>query len=108
MSRRCNAPDSAARVTFPATWDELVEAGGPDAFIRRAEREAGDHEARNWLATLEGHKLNPDDGLLYCIVESWIKSLRRRLHEHPSPEAVRAQTRERVRQFRERKAAQRP
>jgi hypothetical protein len=43
-----------------------------------------------------------DDAMLSAIVHGWIKSLRKRLGIRPSPDAIRAQTRERVRRFRAR------
>jgi hypothetical protein len=43
-----------------------------------------------------------DDAMLSAIVPGWIKSLRKRLGIRPSPDAIRAQTRERVRRFRAR------
>ena len=86
---------------------ELARSGGPNAMIRQAELEAGDQEARFWLEVLESQVPqipieDGDDILLSAIAQGWIKSLRQRLGLRPSPETIRAQTRERVRRFRAR------
>jgi hypothetical protein len=93
--------------TLPRSLYELVRSGGPNAMIRQAELKAGDQEARFWLDVLE--KQVPqiaiedgDDLMLSAIAHGWMKSLRQRLGVRPSPDVVRAQTRERVRQFRAR------
>jgi hypothetical protein len=87
------------------TLDELFRAGGPQTLIRKAERRAGDDEARLWLNVLEAAspKLDASDNLvLHVTVQDEIRSLRKRLGLKPSIDEVRAQTRERVRRFRER------
>jgi hypothetical protein len=42
--------------------------------------------------------------MLSAIVHGWLKSLRLRLGVRPSPDVIRAQTRERVRRLRARRA----
>ncbi len=91
------------------TLAELLGMGGPDALIDEAERRAGDETARFWLAVIEKHASqivieDMDDAVLSGIAQSWIRSLRLRLGIKPSPEAIRAQTRERVRRWRARMA----
>jgi hypothetical protein len=43
--------------------------------------------------------------MMAAIVPSWIKTLRKRLGVKPTPDEIRAQTRERVRRFRMSKVA---
>ncbi len=79
--------------------------GGPSALIEQVERRAGDETARFWLAVIEKDVSqlpveDMSDVMLSGIAQSWIKSLRLRLRIKPSPEAIRAQTRERVRRWR--------
>jgi hypothetical protein len=92
------------RRRIPMTVDELFRAGGPQALIREAERRAGDAEARFWLSVLEtaGPRLDGAENLLLPVmVQDAIRSLRKRLGLKPRIDEVRAQTRERVRRFRE-------
>jgi hypothetical protein len=96
--------------SLPLSLYELGRSGGPNAMIRQAELEAGDQEARFWLEVLESQLPqipieDGDDIMLSAIVHGWIKSLRQRLGLRPSPDVIRAQTRERVRRYRERQAA---
>jgi hypothetical protein len=101
VRRSRNASDKGD--ALPMTFEELLRHGGPDGMIERAERQAGDAEARFWLGVLE--KLiqeDVDDIMLSAIVHGWIMSLRKRLGIRPSPDAIRAQTRERVRRYRAR------
>jgi hypothetical protein len=93
---------------LPMSLDELVRIpGGPFALIEQAEQRAGDEVASFWLGVLEQHVPqipveDMGDVMLSAIAQSWIKSLRKRLGIRPSPDEVRAQTRERVRRFRAR------
>jgi hypothetical protein len=93
------------RRRFPMSLDELFRAGGPQALIREAERQAGDNEARFWLSVLEtaGPRLEGAENLLLPVmVQAQIRSLRKRLGLKPPIKEVRAKTRERVRRHRER------
>lgn len=114
----CNAESDADIVTpmtrsadpvtaeaLPMTLEELLPVGGPLALIAQAERRVGDQEASFWLGVLEAPEIDVSDALAAVVVPSWIRSLRRRLGVTPSPAAIRAQTRERVRRFRARKAS---
>jgi hypothetical protein len=92
------------RRRIPITIEELFAAGGPQALIREAEKRAGDGEARFWLSVLEtvGPRLEGAENLLLPVmVQAEIRSLRKRLGLKPPIEEIRAQTRERVRRFRE-------
>ena len=103
---------SSVGAALPRSLDELARIpGGPFALIEQAERQAGDAEARFWLDVLEHHVaqalakgVTGDDLMLSAIVHGWLKSLRQRLGIKPSLEAIRAQTRERVRRLRARRA----
>ena len=66
----------------PMTVEDLLEAGGPVAFIAEAERKAGDAAARFWLNILEQArpKLDAGDSLAAGLVDSWIQALPRRLN----------------------------
>jgi hypothetical protein len=86
------------------TVSELIRMGGPLALIEQAKRRAGELEGRFWLGVLESLEIDDDGGIRHIIVPRWIKELRRRLGVAPSRTEVRAQTRERVRRFRCRKA----
>jgi hypothetical protein len=106
--RPCNVRVNSR--ALPMSLDELARSGGPNAMIQQVERQASDQEARFWLETLEAYWLATAlvlDLPYTMILDSWIKSLRRRLGVKPTPEAIRAQTRERVRRFRERMAGDR-
>lgn len=99
--RPCNARAEAP--TLPITLDDLARlVGGPFALVEQAERRAGDEEARFWLDVLEACDISEAHFSLQILVPSWIKSLRKRLGVRPTPDTVRAQTRERVRRYRER------
>ena len=99
------------RSKLPASLDELIEAGGPEAFAKQEAKQAARRERQLWLGVLERlelNKLNSDQQvIMIAIVESYIRELRRRLGIRPLKETVRAQTRERVRRFRARRAARR-
>jgi hypothetical protein len=100
---------------LPRTLDELYAVGGPAAYIAAAERRAGDQEAQWWLDELESRALPEMDALTdpdgfadseaaKGVVEIWIRQLRGRLGLKAPPDVVRAQTRERVRRLRARRA----
>ena len=95
-------------LALPTTLEDLIRQGGPLTCIQEVERQAGDAEARFWLGVLE--VLAPPSGedmrtlMMFETVQMWVKTMRRRLGIKPTPEAVRAQTRERVRRYRARKA----
>ena len=103
---------SSVEAALPKSLDELARIpGGPFALIEQAEQQAGDAEARFWLDVLEHHVakalaegVTGDDLMLSAIVHGWLKSLRLRLGVRPSPDVIRAQTRERVRRLRARRA----
>jgi hypothetical protein len=86
------------------TLGELADAGGPETLARKAAQEAAQSERRLWLDTLEDipEAKRPD------IVNGWIGDLRRKLALRRSKDVIRAQTRERVRRFRERQRAAEP
>jgi hypothetical protein len=79
------------------TLGELHDAGGPETLAQ----EAAQSERRRWLDVLEDvpEAKRPD------IVYRWIGDLRRKLGLRRSKNIIRAQTRDRVRRYRERKRA---
>jgi hypothetical protein len=77
------------------TLGELADAGGPETLAQ----EAAQSERRRWLNTLESLPQRPD------IVHGWINGLRRKLGLRQPKDVIRAQVRERVRRYRERKRA---
>jgi uncharacterized protein (DUF2267 family) len=94
---------------LPMTIADLIKAGGPETFARQAAHKAAQGERRFWLRVLEQvdlEEVNRRDSYEAAVVTAWIKSLRRQINVKPSPEVIRAQTRERVRRFRSRQAAQ--
>jgi hypothetical protein len=86
----------------------LRKAGGPERLAQRAAEQAVTEERKHWLELLLNIKAtldacnDPDDFDDRVYVEMQIKELRRRLGIATPIETVRAQTRERVRRFRER------
>jgi hypothetical protein len=111
--RRRNARHQAAPVTslFAMTLDDIVRQG-PLTIIEReakqAAREAADRTARALLDALTQARQEIDDSdidrqLSAMVIDGQIKTLRRVLHDHPTIDEVRAQTRARVRRFRERR-----
>jgi hypothetical protein len=97
----------------PNTWRDLIRAGGPLVYMRaaglRAAKEAELEEAQRWLGWLEQNRpevdadSHPDDITIARLVDRYIKTLRRILGEPTPIDEVRAQTRRRVRRFRERR-----
>jgi len=92
------------------TLDNLIDAGGPMAFVRKAAEEAARQEAEQWaeivasaLAKYEASG-NPELTVV-LMMQSWLKQMRRIAGMKPSVDEVRAQTRERVRRYRERQRA---
>ena len=90
----------------PVTWPEFFHAG--EAAIEEAINRVAYDARRSWLETLE--KALPalpeddsDDYFLRLSVIARIKRLRRKLGIEQPAKEVRAQTRERVRQYREHK-----
>jgi hypothetical protein len=83
------------------TLGELADAGGPETLARKAAQEAAQSERRLWLDVLEAipEAKRPD------IVCWWISDLRHKLGLRQPKDVVRAQTRERVRRYRERHRA---
>jgi len=84
---------------------EVVEAGGPEIFVREAAERAARERREFWLGVLESHiklKLDAVD-LMYC--ELTIQLLRRKLRIGQPKEVIREQTRERVGRLRERRAS---
>jgi hypothetical protein len=99
--RNADLPDCAA-----CTWAELIRCGGPLAYLRvaaeKAAKQAAREEAHHWLDFLEENP--PDDEEIAAQVARYIKALKRIAGIQPTADEIRAQTRERVRRFRERKA----
>src|SRR4051794_33072082 len=90
------------------TVQDLAAKGGPMAFVRAAADEAAREEAASWVEVLADCLTDCEasgDADLYArvLLHSWVKQMRRIAGIKPSPEEKRAQTRERVRQHRERK-----
>jgi hypothetical protein len=98
-----------SRVTqLPVTLPELIQVGGPEALARRAAQEAAQRERRFWFEVLDSLEPNAADSMSSVIVMGWLRILRRQLHI-PAPrdkDLIRAQTRERVRRYRERNGVQ--
>jgi hypothetical protein len=96
-----------ADIPFPLTWADLIRNGGPLAYMRdagwRAFRDAAHEEARYWLDLLEANRDEIGDSTVRREIDGYIKTLRRIVGERPPIEEVRAQTRERVRRYRERR-----
>ena len=71
------------RPKLPTSLDELIEAGGPEAFAKQEAKQAARRERQLWLGVLERlelNKLNSDQQvIMIAIVESYIRELRRRL-----------------------------
>jgi hypothetical protein len=88
-------------MAFIKTLGELADAGGPETLARKAAREAAQSERRLWLDVLEAipGAQRPD------IAHWWARDLRRKLGLRQPKDVVRAQTRERVRRYRERQRA---
>jgi hypothetical protein len=98
---------------FPKTLAQLIQRGGPEAFARGRARDAAQEERDFWLMWLEGmpEREIRDAGSSDAMMrELYIKALRRRLGKQRRVpiEVIRAQTRERVRRFRHRRAAAKP
>jgi hypothetical protein len=104
--------DDPDDLPLPLTLRELIKSGGPIPLVRaageRARRDAVLEEARSWLDTLMQQRivLDPtssfDDTTLAGMIEDYIRSLRRILHQRSPLDERRAQTRARVRRFRQR------
>jgi hypothetical protein len=90
---------------YPGTFDDLVKAGGPRAYINDAARQGAEREARFWLGVVRDMRarMGRDDLLEAATADGYIKELRRMLRERPTLEEARAKTRERVRRHRERR-----
>jgi hypothetical protein len=110
---RRNVRGKKAGVTslFAMTLDDIVRQG-PLMIIEReakqAAREAADRTARMLLDALTEARAkldmsNETNFMAALVIDGQIKTLRRILHDHLTIEEVRAQTRERVRRFRERR-----
>jgi hypothetical protein len=96
---------SRKRYTMPLTLPDLIRAGGPETLARRAAHEAAQTERRFWLRVLSKLDLAEDGGMVAATVMVWLRTLRKQLRI-PAPrdkDLIRAQTRERVRRYRERK-----
>ena len=95
--------------SLPLTLDDLAGAGGPETLARNAAANAAAIAVRQerefWLHLLEGLVLNDLDFQDQVTCSMWISDLRRKLGLGQRKEVVREQTRERVRRFRERRAA---
>jgi hypothetical protein len=93
---------------YPLTLQDLIRCGGVEGLARQAARKAADAERRFWLPILENmaDQLKPsgdsrDDLFLPGYLESEIRTLRRMTGIPAAPERKRAQTRERVRRWRQ-------
>lgn len=83
----------------PKTFAALVRAGGPERFVREAEKRAGQVERQHWLQALEQGPL-PRDEAMASLHAGYIRELRRQLGIGRHPAIVREQTRERVQRLR--------
>ena len=82
------------------TLHELIVAGGPEAMARQAAERAAQQERRLWLDVLEDIQQCELDLTDTVYVALQISNLRRRLGIGQPKDVIRAQTRERVRQYR--------
>jgi hypothetical protein len=103
-----NAAYMRGKISEPLSLDDLIDAGGPIVLVHNAAAQAAAQtahtEARRWLNRLTKIKTNASsDTVLAKTIEDYIRALRRIVGERPGIDEVRAQTRERVRRFRERK-----
>jgi hypothetical protein len=91
----------------PMTFDDLVRAGGPRAYIEAAARNGAEREARFWLDVVRDMRtrLDPDDNAGALMADGYIKEIRRILRERQSLAEARAKNRERVRRHRARRRA---
>jgi hypothetical protein len=98
MARRVTPP------RLPKTFGALVRAGGPERLAREAAERAAQLERRFWLDVLESLKY-VNDSIEAAILAGYLRDLRRKLGGKAprDREVVRAQTRERVRRYRERR-----
>jgi hypothetical protein len=109
---------------MPANIAGLIRAGGPRRFMREraaeAARDAYRSEAELWLGVLEAARpqIETLEALPHDRLDRWSLLSIREFHRHiralrlfvegpPSADAVRAQTRERVRRFRARRKSNR-
>jgi hypothetical protein len=110
-----------ARETLPpelaeTTLGRFILSGGVEGQEYAAAEQAMEETRREWLPILEEHEQElrermqheptEHDPLMLMFLSGEIKRLRRLLRLGPSRETVRERTRERVRRFRERKAAE--
>jgi hypothetical protein len=79
----------------PKTLAALVQAGGPDRFVREAAKQAARAEQQQWLAVLERLPV-PDDAAMAALHAKYLRDLRRQLGLGQPLTVVREQTRERV------------
>jgi hypothetical protein len=83
----------------PKTFAALVRAGGPERFVREAEKRAAQVERQHWLEALEQGPL-PRDEAMALLHSGYIRELRRQLGIGRPHAIVRGQTRERVQRLR--------
>jgi hypothetical protein len=102
-TRRRN--ETSGTLPLPATFDDLVRAGGPRAYVEAAARNQAEQEARFWLAAVRDMqaRMDKDDIMGAAVAAGYIKELRRKLRERPTLKEARGKTRERVRRHRERR-----
>jgi hypothetical protein len=86
-------------VAKPKTLVELVRAGGPERFVREAEKRAAQLERQHWLEVLEQGP-SPRDEAMASLHAGYIRELRRQLGIGRPLAIVREQTRERVQRLR--------
>jgi hypothetical protein len=83
----------------PKTFAALARAGGPERFVREAEKRAARVERQYWLEALEQGP-SPRDETMASLHAGYIRELRRQLGIGRPPAIVREQTRERVQRLR--------
>jgi hypothetical protein len=83
----------------PKTFAALVRAGGPERFVREAEKRAAQLERQYWLEALE-QRPSPRDETMALIHAGYVRDLRRQLGIGRPPSIVREQTRGRVQRLR--------
>jgi hypothetical protein len=83
----------------PSTLDALIQAGGPEQFVREASEQAIKAERQYWLTALE-KKLLPRGRKKTALHAQYVRDLRRRLGLGQAQAVVREQTRGRVQRLR--------
>jgi hypothetical protein len=95
-------PPRPSAIDLPPTLLKLAEDGGPEIQVQRVAEQVMRAEREWWLTLLENLPDRPPECRLRTAIARWVRDLRLRLGIRQSPDARRAQTRARVRRFRER------